>query len=65
MAAILNTPLLFFHMKRYTERKHHLQSVTIFNDVDRERTISQYKLGYHLLMFFVYLYYFVAMLIAD
>lgn len=64
-AALLNAPLIVFHLRRYSERKHLLQSTSIFNDVDRERTISQFKLIYHLVLFFVYLYYFVAMLIAE
>lgn len=65
IAALLNTPLMLFHLRRYTDRKHVLQSTTIFNDVDRERVIAQAKLAYHLLMFFVYLYFFIATLIAD
>lgn len=65
VAAILNVPLVLFHVHCYMDRRYLIDSTTIFAEVERERTISQFKLGHHLVMFFVYLYFFIATLIAD
>lgn len=63
--AILNVPLVLFHVWRYRERKHLLDNTSIFNDVEKERSICQAKLVHHLLMFFIYLYFFIMALVAD
>lgn len=65
IASLLNVPLILFHLRRYADRKHLLHSTSVFSDIDRERTIAMGKLIYHLAMFFVYLYLFVTVLIAD
>lgn len=65
LAALLNIPLLLFHGWRYKEKKHMLDNTSIFNDVEKERRVSQWKLVYHLLMFFVYLYYFILALVSE
>lgn len=65
IAFLLNLPLLLYHMRRYTHRKHMLHSTTIFSDLDNERKIAQIKLAYHLILFFIYLYYFIAMLVTT
>lgn len=62
--AILNLPLVLFHIWRYRERKHLLDNTSIFNDVEKERSICQAKLVHHLLMFFIYLYFFIRALVA-
>lgn len=62
---LFNLPLILFHIRRYINRNHLLHSTSVFNDVEQERVIAQVKLGYHLIMFFVYLYLFIVMLIAD
>lgn len=63
--AMLNIPLAVFHFYRYKEKRHLLDNTSIFNTVDKERSISQYKLGYHLIMFFIYLYFFILTLIQE
>ncbi|CAN8074503.1 unnamed protein product [Agarophyton chilense] len=63
--ALLNVPLVIFHAWRYKERRHLLDNTSIFNDVDKERNISQLKLAHHLLMFFIYLYFFILALVSD
>lgn len=65
IAAALNIPLVIYHLHRYSERRHLLESTSIFNQLDKERSISQRKLAFHLVLFFVYLYFFVVTLIAD
>lgn len=62
--AILNMPLILFHLRRYQERKHLLDNTSIFNDVEKERSICQAKLVHHLVMFFIYLYFFIMALVA-
>lgn len=64
-AVLFNCPLILFHFRRYSDKKLYLHSTSIFNDVDRERKIAQYKLTFHLVLFFVYLYYFIAKLIEE
>lgn len=63
--ALLNVPLILFHLWRYKERQHLLDNTSIFNDVSSERRISLAKLTTHLLLFFVYLYCFILALISD
>lgn len=62
--ALLNVPMVLFHVWRYKERKHLLDNTSIFNDVEKERSICQLKLAYHLVMFFIYLYFFIVTLVA-
>ncbi|CDF77387.1 unnamed protein product [Chondrus crispus] len=62
--AVLNLPLILFHTWRYRERKHLLDNTSIFNDVEKERPICVAKLAHHLLMFFIYLYFFIIALAA-
>jgi len=62
--ALLNVPLIVFHAMRYKDKKHLLDNTSIFNDVGRERRICEIKLGYHLVLFLIYLYFFVITLIA-
>jgi len=64
LAALLNVPLLVFNAMRYKDKKHLLDNTSIFNDVSKERRISEVKLVYHLLLFFVYLYFFIVTLVA-
>lgn len=64
-AVLLNIPLILFHFKRYSQRKHHVESTSIFNELDKERKIAQIKLAFHLVLFFIYLYYFIAMLVSQ
>lgn len=65
ITALLNVPLIAFHVRRVMERKHMLDNTSIFNDVDRERQICEIKLGVHLVLFFVYLYLFIVRLVSD
>lgn len=63
--AFMNIPLTLFHAWRYRERKHLLDNTAIFNEVEKERYICQIKLGHHLFMFFIYLYFFIMSLVTD
>lgn len=65
IAAVLNLPMVLFHAWRYSERKHLLDSHSVFNDIEREQRVSQMKLAYHLLLFFVYLYMFIVSLVSS
>lgn len=65
VAALLNIPLLVFHTRRYLDRRHLVHSTTVFNEKDKCRHIAQIKLVHHLVMFFVFLYYFIVTLIAS
>lgn len=63
--ALLNVPLLVFNTMRYLDRRHLLHPTDVFNEKDKRRSIAQIKLVYHLIMFFVFLYYFIVTILAS
>lgn len=62
---LLNVPLMLFHFRQYLDRRHFLDCTTIYNEKDRRIKTAQIKLIYILVLFFVYLYCFIATLIAS
>lgn len=65
VTALLNAPLIAYNVQRYLQKRHLLDNTSIFSDVHREKRVCEVKLGVHLLLFFTYLYHFVAKLIEE
>lgn len=65
VTALLNVPLVAFHVRRYLSQRHLLDNTSIFQDVSRERRVCEIKLGVHLFLFFVYLYLFIVKLVSE
>ena len=65
VTALFNAPLIAFNVKRYLQKRHLLDNTSIFNDVHREKRVYEFKLAIHLLLFFTYLYHFIAKLVDE
>jgi protein cornichon len=52
-------PLLAFHVQRVREKQYLLDNTQIFSDMPRERRVCEWKLGFYLLSFFLYLFLFI------
>ncbi|RPA75784.1 cornichon [Ascobolus immersus RN42] len=65
VAFILNAPLLAFNAKKIFENQHLLDATEIFRTLNRHKKESFIKLGFHLLMFFYYLFEMIRSLIRD
>ncbi|KAK0252565.1 ER-derived vesicles protein ERV14 [Friedmanniomyces endolithicus] len=62
---ILNLPLLIWNGKKIFEHTHLLDATEIFRKLNAHKKESFVKLGFHLLMFFFYLYSMIVALIRD
>ncbi|AOA61328.1 COPII-coated vesicle protein [Komagataella phaffii CBS 7435] len=62
---ILNLPLLAYNINKIVKKEHLLDATEIFRTLSRHKKESFIKLGFHLLMFFYYLYRMIIALIAE
>lgn len=62
---LLNLPLLAFNAKKILENNHLLDATEIFRTLNKQKKESFIKLGFHLFLFFYYLYRMIMALIAD
>merc|ERR1711974_160413 len=53
---ILNAPLVYYHARKYMNRKHLFDSTTLITKLDSYRKEAYIKLGVYLLLFFYYMY---------
>ncbi|KAI9659718.1 MAG: Methionine aminopeptidase 1 [Alyxoria varia] len=65
MALILNLPLAAWNAKKIYENQHLLDATEIFRKLNVHKKESFIKLGFHLVMFFFYLYSMIVALIKD
>lgn len=63
-AVVLNLPLLTIYLLRFRSDDYFLDNTKIFVDMNRERRICEFKLGFYLILFFVVLYLFIQFLIS-
>ncbi|EZF23925.1 ER-derived vesicles protein ERV14 [Trichophyton rubrum D6] len=61
----LNLPLLAYNAKKIFENQHLLDATEIFRKLNVHKKESFIKLGFHLVMFFFYLYSMIVALIRD
>lgn len=59
VASAMHVPLIAFHAKRYSEKRHLLDNTQIFSDMPKERRVGEWKLAFYLLSFFLYLFFFI------
>jgi hypothetical protein len=62
---LLNVPLFAFNGHRIYNNTHLLDATEIFRTLGKHKKESFIKLGFHLLMFFFYLYCMIAALVRD
>ncbi|KAL5327555.1 hypothetical protein ACEPPN_005254 [Leptodophora sp. 'Broadleaf-Isolate-01'] len=65
VALLLNIPLLAFNVKKRLDNAHLLDATEIFRKLNVHKKESFIKLGFHLVMFFFYLYSMIVALIRD
>jgi hypothetical protein len=65
LALILNLPLAAFNAKKILDNVHLLDATEIFRTLNKHKKESFIKLGFHLVMFFFYLYSMIVALIRD
>ncbi|KAI4250170.1 MAG: hypothetical protein L6R40_000342 [Gallowayella cf. fulva] len=65
IALILNLPLLGYNAKKIFDNQHLLDATEIFRKLNVHKKESFIKLGFHLIMFFFYLYSMIVALIRD
>lgn len=65
MAFVLNLPLLAYNIKKFLDNAHLLDATEIFRTLNKHKKESFVKLGFHLVMFFFYLYSMIVALIRD
>ncbi|EGX43609.1 COPII-coated vesicle protein [Orbilia oligospora] len=65
LALVLNLPLLAFNAKKILDNVHLLDATEIFRTLNKHKKESFIKLGFHLVMFFFYLYSMIVALIRD
>lgn len=56
IALLLNLPLVAFNVKKILDNAHLLDATEIFRKLNVHKKESFFKLGFHLIMFFFYLY---------
>jgi len=61
----LNLPLVAFNVKKVVDNAHLLDATEIFRTLNKHKKESFIKLGFHLVMFFFYLYSMIVALIRD
>lgn len=62
---LLNLPLLAFNINKFINKNHLLDATEIFRTLSKHKKESFIKLGFHLLMFFFYLYRMIMALVGD
>lgn len=62
---LLNLPILAYDANKIYNKNYLLDATEIFRTLSKHKKESFIKLGFHLLMFFYYLYRMIAALIAD
>jgi hypothetical protein len=65
LALALNLPLVAFNIKKILDNAHLLDATEIFRTLNKHKKESFIKLGFHLVMFFFYLYSMIVALIRD
>ncbi|KAF2968075.1 hypothetical protein GQX73_g5514 [Xylaria multiplex] len=65
VALVLNLPLLGWNIKKILDNTHLLDATEIFRKLNVHKKESFFKLGFHLIMFFFYLYSMIVALIKD
>jgi len=65
LALFLNIPLVAWNVNKVLNGHHMLDATEIFRTLNRHKKESFIKLGFHLIMFFFYLYAMIVALIAD
>ncbi|KAL8794385.1 MAG: hypothetical protein Q9195_003083 [Heterodermia aff. obscurata] len=65
IALVLNLPLVAFNAKKIFDNQHLLDATEIFRKLNVHKKESFIKLGFHLIMFFFYLYSMIVALIRD
>lgn len=58
-------PLLLFNGRKYLSKTYLLDATEIFRTLGRHKNESFVKLGFHLLLFFYYLYCLIMAIVAD
>lgn len=62
---LLNLPLFAYNINKVVKKNHLLDATEIFRTLSKHKKESFVKLGFHLLMFFFYLYRMILALIGD
>ncbi|CDR47664.1 CYFA0S36e00144g1_1 [Cyberlindnera fabianii] len=62
---ILNLPLVAFNVNKILNKNHLLDATEIFRTLNKQKKESFIKLGFHLSLFFYYLYRMIMALIAE
>ncbi|CEP22838.1 unnamed protein product [Cyberlindnera jadinii] len=62
---LLNLPLVVFNAMKITKNNHLLDATEIFRTLNKQKKESFIKLGFHLFLFFYYLYRMILALIED
>ncbi|GMM33309.1 cornichon family protein [Saccharomycopsis crataegensis] len=62
---LLNLPLFAFNANKFYSNNYMLDATEIFRTLSKHKRESFFKLGFHLLLFFFYLYRMIVALIAD
>jgi hypothetical protein len=62
---LLNLPLLAYNVNKFVKKNQLLDATEIFRTLSKHKKESFIKLGFHLLMFFFYLYRMIMALIAE
>jgi hypothetical protein len=65
LTILMNLPLLAFNGKKIFDNQHLLDATEIFRKLNVHKKESFIKLGFHLIMFFFYLYSMIVALIRD
>lgn len=62
---LLNVPLLAFNINTVIKNQYTLDATEIFRTLNRHKKESFAKLGFHLIIFFVYLYCMIVAMLGD
>lgn len=62
---LLNLPLAAYNVNKVLKKNHLLDATEIFRTLSKHKKESFIKLGFHLLMFFFYLYRMIMALVSD
>lgn len=62
---LLNLPLFAYNVNKFLNKNHLLDATEIFRTLSKHKKESFIKLGFHLLLFFFYLYRMIMALVSD
>jgi hypothetical protein len=62
---LLNVPLLVWNGRKFLNKNYLLDATEIFRTVHKYKTETFIKMGFHLLLFFYYLYSMIVAIIDD